>query len=235
MTRFWAEARVVPAEGGHAIALDSKPVRIPGAAVLVVRSPALAGAIAAEWQRAGGERGGRLRWDELPLTRLAGTAQARIAPDPLPTARELARFAESDLLCYRAERPDSLVARQARAWQPWLDWLARTHGAVLQVREGIMHRPQDPAALAHIGALMEGHSAETLAGLGIAIPLLGSAVLGLAMAEGALAAAEAHRLAALDELFNEEAWGADPEAVARRDASAADLAVAERFIRLAAS
>ena len=75
--------------------------------------------------------------DEVPLTRLAGTAQDRIAPDPAPVARELARYAETDLLCYRATHPQALVARQALEWQPWLDWMERRHGARLEPTEGI--------------------------------------------------------------------------------------------------
>jgi chaperone required for assembly of F1-ATPase len=57
-------------------------------------------------------------------------------------------------------------------------------------------------------------------------------VLGLAMAEGRLDAVAAHELGALDELFQAEAWGKDAEAVARRAAIAADIALAARFLRL---
>ena len=60
----------------------------------------------------------------------------------------------------------------------------------------------------------------------------GHAVLGLALAEGALDAAEAHRVAGLDEAFQVEKWGEDAEAAARRQNVAADVALAERFIRL---
>ena len=68
-------------------------------------------------------------WSDVPLTRLAGTAQERIAPDPEPVVLELARYGEADLLCYRAEGPEALAQRQHAQWQPWLDWAeARTTG-----------------------------------------------------------------------------------------------------------
>lgn len=244
MKRFWDSAAVSDQGhgqgsgqgsgqgGGLAILLDGKPMRIPGGPPLLLQGHALAHAIAAEWQQAGQARGGELTMDDVPLTRLAGTAQDRIAPDPAPIAAALARYAETDLLCYRAERPDALVARQALMWQPWLDWLEDTHAARLEPTAGIVHRKQDPAALARVHAAMAAHTPGTLAALGIAVPLLGSAVLGLALAAGTMDAAEAHALASLDELFEVAAWGEDAEATRRRATVAADLVLAERFIRL---
>jgi len=146
--RFWDKASLAEKEGGWAVMLDGRPMRIPGGAPLLLTNLALAEAVAAEWQAAGGAKNGTLTMDEVPLTRLAGTAQDRIAPNPGPVAAELARYAETDLLCYRAEHPEPLVARQAQAWQPWLDWMERTHGVRLEPTAGILHRKQDPAVLA---------------------------------------------------------------------------------------
>ena len=232
MKRFWDVAAVARQGAAYVIQLDGRPMRIPGGAPLVLAGEALAAAVAAEWQAAGGARDGVMSMEEVPLTRLAGTAQDRIAPDPAPVAAALAQYAETDLLCYRAPHPEALVIREARAWQPWLDWIEQRHGVRLEPTEGIRHRAQDPAALARVGHIMAAQSPGVLAGLGIAIPSLGSAVLGLALAEGVLDAAEAHALACLDELFEVEAWGEDEEARRRRDLVAADLVQAERFIRL---
>ena len=236
MRRFWDTAAVTPIEGGFAVLLDGKPLRIPGRSPggkpLTITAPALAEGIAAEWQRAGGAKGGELSMDDVPLTRLAGTAQDRIAPNPAPVAAALAQYAETDLLCYRAEHPVALVARQARAWQPWLEWAERSYGARLRVTAGIIHLPQEPASLDAIRRAMAGQPVLTLAALGVAVPLLGSAILGLALADGAVGAADAHELASLDELFQVEAWGEDAEAALRRRRVADDIALAERFIRL---
>ena len=144
----------------------------------------------------------------------------------------LAKYAESDLLCYRAERPAALVARQARAWQPWLDWAARTYGARLRAVTGVMHVAQDAEALEALRRAVAAQTTPVLAGLGLAVPALGSLVLGLALADGALDAGMAHELASLDELFQVEQWGEDAEATARRERIAEELALAERFIRL---
>ncbi len=155
--------------------------------------------------------------DDVPLTRLAGTAQERIAPDPAPVADALAKYAETDLLCYRAEHPLPLVVRQAREWQPWLDWLEQTHGARL-----LPHRGDRPPAAGPAGArggppcAGRAAAARSWPRSASPIPALGSAALGLALAEGALDAQRAHELASLDELYQVEQWGEDEWAQRRR-------------------
>ena len=235
MRRFWTNATLSSGDAGHVVMLDGKPLRIPGrnpgGAPLTIATTALAEAITAEWQAAGA-RGGEMSMEDVPLTRLAATAQDRIAPNPAPVAAALAEYGESDLLCYRAEHPQELMLRQARYWQPWLDWAARTYGARLQVAAGVMHLRQDPAALEAIRTAYAALSVPGLAALGVAVPAMGSAVLGLALADGALDAAAAHDVAGLDEAFQVEKWGEDAEAAVRRQHVADDIALAERFIWL---
>jgi len=207
-------------------------MHLPGGPALRVRAEPLARAIAEEWQAAGGGKGGEMSFADTPLTRLAGTAQQRIAPDPTPTMDAIARYGETDLLCYRADAPEALVERQARGWQPWLDWAALTYDAPLRVGTGIAHVRQHRDSIGALRRAVAALDVEALAGLGIAVPALGSLILGLALAEGVLSAAEAHALGALDELFQAEQWGEDAEAVGRRRAIAEDVALAARFIAL---
>lgn len=232
MKRFWDHATVGRAEAGYTILLDGRPLHLPGGAVVSVNSAALAAALAEEWQAAGGAKGGKMSFADTPMTRLAGTAQERIAPDPAPVADAVAAYGETDLLCYRAERPPELVRRQAEAWQPWLDWAAVTYDAPLRVASGVMYIAQDAAALDALRRAVRAASPDMLAGLGLAVPALGSLVLGLAMAEGRLTAEAAHRLGALDELYQAEAWGEDAEAIARRARIAEDIRIAARYMGL---
>jgi len=233
MKRFWDTATVGPSDQGHAILLDGRPMHLPGGAELRVRPRRLAEAIAAEWQEAGGAKGGEMSFADTPLTRLAGTTQQRIAPDPAPTIVAIARYGENDLLCYRAATPEVLVRRQARAWQPWLDWAALTYDAPLRVTTGIAPIRQHRDSVAALRRVVAALDLEVLAALGLAVPALGSLVLGLALAAGRLDAPAAFALGALDELFQAEQWGEDAEAAARRSAVAADIALAARFIALA--
>ena len=148
MKRFWQVATIEPSAEGYRVLLDGKPMHLPGGGVLRVEAEPLAHAIAAEWQTAGGETGGEMSFSDTPLTRLAGTAQQRIAPDPAPTVDAIARYAESDLLCYRAATPRELVERQQRHWQPWLDWVAQAYDAPLRVSTGISYVKQHRGAVA---------------------------------------------------------------------------------------
>ena len=228
MKRFWTAATVVEEHNRYAIKLDGRPMRLPGGPILALESRALAEAIAHEWSQAGAT----LSAEDVPLTRIAGTAQERVAPNPTPTIDALAAYAETDLLCYRVATPEALARRQDALWQPWLDWVARTHNAHLLVTTGLGHVAQPPAALAALRAALTRRSPFELAGLGILVPATGSLVLGLAVADAALNAAQANELAALDELFQTEQWGADHEAAKRRRHVAHDIATATRFIRL---
>lgn len=232
MKRFWDHAvAVIRPEGGHAVLLDGRPLRLPGGAPLATRSAPLAEAIAGEWQAAGEYKGGEMTMEQVPLTRLLGTAQERVAADPAAMVEGLAKYAETDLLCYRGDDA-GLAALQAREWQPLLDWAAVTHGAPLTVTAGLMPVAQPAASLAALRAAVATHAAEELAALGVAVPALGSLVLGLALSAGRLPAAEAHRLAVLDETFQEERWGVEEAALARRARLAADVALAESFLAL---
>ena len=228
---MWTQTRPVSSPDGWGVQLDGKPLRLPDGPPLLVPRVALAEAVAHEWQRAGAESG-EMDYTDVPLTRLAGTAQLRIVPDPAPVAAAIAAYGETDLLCYRADTPPPLVERQHRAWHPWLDWARNELGAALTVTKGVMFVPQHPAALAALHRAVMAENGWVLAGLGIVVPALGSLVLGLAVARGALAAAEAAGLARVDETFQAELWGTDPQAEQRRAYVDAEILQAAAYMEL---
>ena len=233
MKRFWDIVTVAPDGEEHRILLDGKPMHLPNGGVLRIGPAALAEGCAEEWRRAGGAKGGEMSYLDTPLTRIAGTARERIAHDPVTTADAIARYGESDLLCYRADAPQALADLQAARWQPWLDRAEREYGARARVTSGVGYLRQHHDWTGALRRAVVAHDAYMLAGLGIAVPALGSLVLGLALAQGCLDAGEAHALGALEELFQVEQWGEDEEAAARRASVAEDIAVADRFMRLA--
>jgi chaperone required for assembly of F1-ATPase len=233
MKRFWVRAEPVAREGGWGVALDGRPMRLPSGAPLLVPSRPLAAAIAEEWQEAGGTTGAEVTLEALRVTRVLATAIDRIAPAPAATIDALAAYGETDLLCYRAEHPPELAVRQAERWQTLLDWAALALDAKLTVTCGVVPVAQPPAALAALRAALARRTPLALAALGIAVPALGSLVLGLALAERRIGPDEAHALAALDEAFQAEAWGEDDEAAARLAAIAADVRLAARILALA--
>lgn len=228
--RFWTEVHVAETPGGFGVRLDARVLRTPAKAELVVPTRALAEAIAAEWRAVEGE----IRPEALPFTRAANVAVDRIAADPGPLVAHLASYGETDLLCYRAEAPVGLRARQAAAWDPALAWAARDLGAPLAVTEGVAHRAQDPASLAALHAAVGAHDAFALTALSELVTLSGSLVLGLAVARGALGAPEAWAASRLDETWQEEQWGVDDEAAEMARIRENDFLRAARLLELLA-
>lgn len=232
MKRFWDQAACVEEGGGFAVHLDGRPMRLPGGGTLRVATRELGEALAAEWQAAGGARDGEMSWEDVPLTRLAGTAVERIAPAPQATIEAIAKYAETDLLSYRAENPD-LAARQRAAWDPWVEWAARELGAELRSTIGVMPIRQGAETMDALHRAVAALSPVRLSALGVLVPALGSLVLGLAVVRGALTPEAAHRIALTDELFQEERWGLDWATENQRGKVAADLALAARLAALA--
>jgi chaperone required for assembly of F1-ATPase len=232
MKRFWDRAEVSVGLHGHEITLDGRPMRLPSGATLIVHPPQLAAAIADEWQAAGKVKGGEMSFVDTPLTRLAGTAQERILPAPALTIDAIARYGESDLLCYRAAGPEELVRRQTHGWQPWLDWAERTYAAPLRVTAGLTLVKQHHDSVAALRSAVGLLNCDLLAALGIAVPALGSLVLGLAMMRRELGAEDAYALSVLDELFQAEQWGDDEEASTRRQNVRTDVILAGRYMDL---
>jgi len=228
--RFWTTASVVAADLQWSIALDARPVRTPARAPLTVPTAALAEAIAAEWNRQGEDVDPRT----MPLTGLANAAIDRVAPDPARFADSLAVFAENELLAYRADYPPALLAHQAAQWDPWLAWARQRYDIDFALVTGIMHQPQPAATLARITAAYRALDAFRLAALHPVVTISGSAIIGLAVASGAMDAATAWAVGHLDELWQAEQWGKDPLAEAGHAARQADLAAAVTMLALLA-
>lgn len=226
--RFWQAALVVPAPDGFAVHLDDRPLQTPGKAALVVPSEGFATAIAAEWDALGAE----IRPEALPFTRAANSAIDRVRPARPAVVAAVAAYGETDLLCYRAEAPAALVARQAAAWDPLLDWADATLGARLRVVSGLMPQPQPEASTAALRAAVEGFDAFALMALHDLVTISGSLVLGLAVAREAVDGARAFALAQLDEDWQAEQWGWDAEAAAAAGRRREDFLRVERMLAL---
>ena len=228
MKRFYKKAEPVPAAGGHAVALDGSLVKTAGKRDLIVPGLALAAAVAAEWEAQQGE----IRWEAMPLTRLAGATIDRSAAQRDAVVRQVAHYAGTDLVCYRAAHPPALAALQQAVWQPLIDWAVDRYGAPLAVTTGVIPASQPAASLATFTEAVAEYDDFSLTALHAATAACGSLVIALALLEGRLDADEAFAASQLDESFQIEAWGEDTEQAERRAALAAEIAAAARFISL---
>ncbi len=224
MKRFWKTVTIVDG----AIELDGRPVRTPARAARLLPTPQLAEAVAEEWRSVGEELDPRA----MPLTGLANAAIDQIAPNPAPFAADLARYGESDLLCYRAELPEPLVERQAAQWDPLLDWARTRYDVHFETTAGIMHRPQPPATIARLQEVVAALDPFRLAAFSPLVTISGSLVAALALLEGAADRETVWRAAQLDEDWQAEQWGEDELATRARDVRRADFDAAARFLSL---
>ena len=168
----------------------------------------------------------------MPLTQLVSTALDRIAPQMDAVVTEVARFAETDLVCYRAETPESLVLAEHAAWSPLVSWLEEALDARLAVTSGIQPIPQSAESLAKIRAEIAGLDAMRLAALSSATAVSGSVVIGLALAHSRITGAEAADAAHVDEMHQMERWGREQDAEAHMLLRRAELLAVERFLAL---
>jgi len=211
--RFYKEVSVAEGEGGHAIHLDGRPVKTPAKNRLVAPNARLAELLHDEWANQVEVIDPRT----MPVTRLVNTAIDGIAADSQAVFEDILRFAASDMLCYRADGPDNLVARQNEQWDPVIDWAAHELGARFILIEGVMPQEQPKEAIAAFAVTLGKYDSPIeLAALHTVTSLTGSAILALAFAEGKITADEAWALAHLDEDWTNEHWGTDAEAEHRR-------------------
>ena len=231
MKRFYKETGIAAAEGGGwQVVLDGKAMRTPAKAVLVVPTKGLAEAIAEEWR--GVPDDAELRPAHLPLTRLAATGIDRVKAQRAKVIEDAAKYGGSDLLCYRATTPESLVKRQHETWQPLLDWAAKRYGAELKVANGTSFVAQPPESLAMLTVAVAEHGDLALSALYNLTHIAGSLVIALAVSEGHLPAAKAFETAQLDELYQIERWGDDPIAAERHASLRKDIDAMGRFLAL---
>ena len=229
MKRFYEDVVITAIDKlGFEVHLDARPVRTPLRQPLRLPGKALASAIAKEWI----DQAEEIDVGSMPLTRIAATAVDRVNGDRSRYADQIAAYAETDLVCYRAPAPSGLVILQSRSWQPLLDWCRETYGAKLKVTEGVAPVDQDRVALDRIRKALDAKGPFELAALSVATAASGSLVIGLALSEGRIDALAAYEASQLDESYQSTLWGLDEETQSRREIVRADLEVAEIFFKL---
>jgi len=228
MKRFWKTAETVENNYGWAVQLDAKPLRTPAREALTVPSRALAEAIAGEWNAVEDEIDPRA----MPLTGLAHAAIDRVAPDKKTFADGLARYAEADLACYRAEGPQDLIDRQTKDWDALLSWGRRRFDVDFNTTSAIRHVAQPTATVERLSHAVAALDAFRLAGLSPLTTIGGSLLAALGVLEGAFSPEEAWEAVSLDERWQLEQWGSDAEAEAALASRRWDFIAAARFLEL---
>lgn len=229
MKRIYKTVAVAPADGGgFAVLLDGQPLHSPGQRPMTLPSRAAAEAVAAEWDAQADSIDART----MPMTGFAATVVDRVTPQRGFVIDEIAAYGGSDLLCYLADEPADLTARQEASWQPLRAWAELRFGCRLVPTAGVMPVVQPPEALAALRCAVDAVDDWELAALHTLTTVTGSLVLGLAVLHGRLDAEAAYAASEVDEAWQTELWGLDREAELRRRGRRQDVAEAAKFVEL---
>jgi chaperone required for assembly of F1-ATPase len=225
--RFYQAASVADGAEGFAVMLDGRSVKTPARRTLAAPTRALGEALAAEWQA----QTDVIDPARMPLTRLANTIIDGVAAASSDVAAEIEKYLGSDLVCYRAESPDRLVARQSHRWDPVLIFARDALGACFEITYGVRFVTQSPEAIA---AARQAIPLDPwrLGAVHAAMTLTGSALIALAFERGAVTLDDAWAAAHVDEDWNMEQWGRDTLALERREARFAEMQAAARVLEL---
>ncbi|WP_439124703.1 ATP12 family chaperone protein [Marivita sp.] len=226
--RFWKSAETAATDAGFGVLLDGRPVRTPAKAILNVPNEALASRIAEEFDA----QVEKIDPRTMPFTRSANAAIDKVAIQHADVADMLAEYGDSDLLCYRADAPDELVTRQAEQWGPLLDWAEVALGVRLEPRVGVVHEPQDAAALSKLRRQVHDLGVFELTAFHDLVSISGSLIIGFAAKADVQPANDLWDISRLDEIWQQEQWGADEEAEEMAEYKKAAFLHASDFIRL---
>jgi len=226
--RFFEASGVESTDGGFAVTLDGKKINTLGGVPLILPFENLASAVAAEWAA----QGETIHPETMPLTGFCCSAIDTVANGRTAIINQLVKYAESDLLCYRADKSEDLQNHQQTYWQPLLDWAVDTHGARLCVTQGVVPVEQPPEAIANLRIAVEGLDDFHLTALASVSQVAGSLIIGLCVIAGRLDADAAFKASQLDEAWQSKKWGEDSENAKRSAALHEELRDAVRFLDL---
>ena len=230
MRRFWKEVSLEQTSFGHAVRLDGRPVKTPTGNLLALPTRKMADAVVGEWEAV--EK--TVNPLAMPTTGFANAAIDRIGPDRAGFAAAIAAYGETDLFCYRAVAGEALADRQAEIWDPYLEWAQTRYEIRFVIVEGIMHQPQPAATLHILRNAVAARGTFELAAMAKLAHLSGSLVATLAVIEHARTAEDIWNAACLDEIWQEELWGADHWAQKNRSDREVEFMAAVRFLKLLA-
>ena len=226
--RFWTAASVGESEQGYSILLDARAIKTPAKAPLIVPTRPMADAIAQEWDA----QQDQVDPNTMPVTRAANAAIDKVALQHGEVADMLAAYAGTDLLCYRADGPEDLIARQAAIWDPLLEWAATKFGSPLSVTSGVVPIAQPPESLERLREIVHQFDPFALTAVHDLVSISGSLVIGLAALHKVETAEVLWQASRIDEIWQEEQWGRDEEAADVADSKLRNFTYAMRFYTL---
>ncbi|NVJ90230.1 MAG: ATPase [Methylocystaceae bacterium] len=228
LKRIYKTVTVEKDSDGFHVLLDGRKLKSPAKRNFALPTQSLAKALAEEWNA----QGEHIDPQTMPLMALASTAVDRIGQLRDGVVDQIAKYAETDLICYWTDDPQDLAIRQAEAWTPHLKWVKDHLGVELKTQTGVLHLQQPQETLDAFRKTVESFNDWELSGLSISTHCTGSLVLGLALIKGHIDHDRAFEDSQLDETYQIEKWGEDWEAADRRAVIRRDLKSVVKWMEL---
>ena len=228
--RFYKTVSIQANDDGLQVLLDDRLLKTPAKAPLILPNQALAEAIRDEFDA----KIETIEADTMPIFSLAATAIDRVSTQREILDAELVRFGHNDLISYRcpADEDEVLAARQEETWGAIQSWMKDAYNVSLLAFEGVMPGKQPKEIQQPLEIAVRGFDDWRYVTLYRATTLSGSLSLGLRFGTGDFAVSEMMAYAFLDDLYQEEKWGADHFAVERRDHIETELKQAHDYLAL---
>lgn len=231
MNRFYENVSMKSVPGGYGVFLDGKPIKTPSKMDFKVESSDLCELVCAEWE----EQEDKIDPNSMPLTQLVNTKIEKVSKDRAAMETQVLKYINSDLLCYRADTPEELVARQNRIWAPHLSWFSQTYGHDFKTTDGLAALKQDQALCSAIENEVKALDDDRFTLMQMITPASGSVVLALAFVKGAITADDIMAAAFLEEdykfdLYNEAVHGGDPLTEKKRRSMRRDMEAAQDYL-----
>ena len=208
MKRFYQDASHGEAEEGWPLKLDGKPAKTPAGKFLTSPSKLVAKAIVYEW------KGQKEKVDpqSMPLTQIQTTRLDFIDGRQEEAISQILKFVNSDLILYRADKPEELKDKQERIWDPWLDWMSKQFMAHYETTTNLVAVAQDPSIQDSFEGYLRKLDLSELTVFYILTTLTKSPILTMAFLEKECSPADLFQATQIEEMHKAELYGEnDPE------------------------
>jgi len=214
MKKFWKkiEIRQSSSKKFHLL-LDNKKLTTPMKKELVLPSKILVNEVLREWD----QNSDNINIDDLVFYGVLSTAIDKVNLEKDAYVNDIIDFIDTDLICYRAESPNDLIALQNKSWNPILLLIEKYIDVKIKVFKGVMPSNQDQKVHTEIKKLISNLSDVQISVLHRITNLIGSVFLSLCILKKDLLKEDAFECSFLDELWQAKNWGHEEDASIKRN------------------
>ncbi len=214
MKKFWERVQLKKTDiSSYEIFLDDKILKTPLRKKLIIPNLKIAEEIYKEWN----QDIKIIDKDAMIFYGILSTSIDKICGNRKLYIDDILDFIDTDLTCYRAEKPNDLVQWQSKNWDPILLKVEKYINSKINVFRGIMPLKQDQEIHIKITKLLTKFNDLEILVLHRIANITGSVFLSLCIFISDKIKEKAFELSFLDELWQAENWGYEEEASKNRN------------------